>query len=247
VLREWVLNALRGSHNSVRHRFTTLPRLHLSYAMHRLAGGTWTDFYRKMVDRSAVASDLSAEQLDATVDNIRFQYEFLLRHGLSPHHRFLDYGCGRMRMGVHVAPYLQSGCYVGADISREAVAQGLALLQRRGIAAERVASVVLSDCKLRELAGRQFDVVWANSVVTHMPEEQVAEMLAAMRPLIAQGGRYFFSYSIADKSTRHNFQDYYYTTATIERLVTAAGYSFEVAADYDSPVPYDRMAIAVPR
>jgi SAM-dependent methyltransferase len=244
MLRDRVLKVLRGTHTSVRHKFTTLPYTHLKFELYKLTGGNWTDFYRKMVDDSARTANLSDEQVEAAIKSVKFQFDFILRRGLEPHHRFLDYGCGRMRMGTYVVPYLTSGHYVGADISSEVVALGLQLLRKRGVPPEKFEGVTLSDCRLTELSGRQFDFVWANSVVTHMPEAEVAEMLASMRPLIAKGGKYVFSYSTAERPTRLSFKDYFYPTETIERLVTNAGYRFTPADDYDSPMSYDAMAVS---
>ncbi len=245
---ERVKRRLRGEYGSIRHRFMVLPKLWLSYGLHRMRGGSWTSFYRTLVDRSASEHRHEIRDSDrAMIAEARQHLDFLIGRGLEPSHRLLDYGCGPMRFGVHAVPYLAAGRYVGADISATTLDNGAHVLSQHGIDAARFETVVLSDCRLSELHGRQFDVVWANSVVTHMEQAEIATMLRAMRPLIAPGGRFFFSFSAAAIARRYNIKDFFHPQSVIETLVRAAGYDFAVADEFPSVVDYDRMAIATPR
>src|SRR5207248_6045542 len=45
----------------------------------------------------------------------RYVFEFLVESGCRPDHRVLDFGCGALRAGVHVIPYLNAGNYFGVD------------------------------------------------------------------------------------------------------------------------------------
>src|SRR4029079_10091796 len=42
--------------------------------------------------------------------------ERLLTYGIVPEERFVDYGCGTLRMGVHAIRFLERGRYWGFDI-----------------------------------------------------------------------------------------------------------------------------------
>jgi SAM-dependent methyltransferase len=47
----------------------------------------------------------------------RIQMQMLLAEGLRPHHRLLDIGCGPLRTGCLLVPYLDPGHYWGTDLS----------------------------------------------------------------------------------------------------------------------------------
>ncbi|HIK92214.1 MAG TPA: hypothetical protein EYG03_09580, partial [Planctomycetes bacterium] len=44
-----------------------------------------------------------------------WQFNVLLKHGLQSHHEFLDIGCGVMRPGMKLVPYLDDDRYCGID------------------------------------------------------------------------------------------------------------------------------------
>src|SRR5436305_2795022 len=43
------------------------------------------------------------------------QFRLLCELGLRDHHRVLDFGCGSLRAGRLLIPYLQPGCYFGIE------------------------------------------------------------------------------------------------------------------------------------
>jgi hypothetical protein len=55
----------------------------------------------------------------------RYLFDFVCDAGLRPEHRLLDFGCGALRLGIWVIPYLETGNYFGVDshlLSLEAAA-----------------------------------------------------------------------------------------------------------------------------
>jgi SAM-dependent methyltransferase len=55
----------------------------------------------------------------------RYLFDFVIDAGLRPEHRLLDFGCGALRLGVWVIPYLETDNYFGVDshlLSLEAAA-----------------------------------------------------------------------------------------------------------------------------
>jgi SAM-dependent methyltransferase len=45
----------------------------------------------------------------------RYLFDFVVDSGLRPEHRLLDFGCGALRLGIWVIPYLEAGNYFGVD------------------------------------------------------------------------------------------------------------------------------------
>lgn len=54
----------------------------------------------------------------------REQFDYLISRGLKPRDRFLDLGCGALRTGIFVIPYLEAGRYYGIDAHRLSLEAG---------------------------------------------------------------------------------------------------------------------------
>lgn len=81
------------------------------------AGGGHLTLGRKALTRNSVFS--FGEQFDPACHAHRGRHVFseLLGFGLRPQHRVVDYGCGSLRVGCQLIPYLERGCYFGLDVS----------------------------------------------------------------------------------------------------------------------------------
>ena len=241
-----VMTRLRGEHHSIRARFGTAPKEAVLYAWHRLRGGTWLEFYRRRVNDSS-QENLDAPLPEAYLAEAGEHAAFLRRNGLAPSHRLLDYGCGSLRLGYHVIPYLSSGRYVGAEIAETRVERGRRMLERAGIARDRYEIVVVSDCTLKELAPRQFDVAWAKSVFTHMPDDDIRTALVAMRARLAPGGRFYFTFTPAERPRRFRLRDFYHPPEYMRGLVESCGYDLAVMPDWPLEKFGDLMGCARPK
>lgn len=225
---------LRGEHNSIRYRFVGLPKEWLVFLFrYKLAGRSWVDFYADRLDaHSEMASGAPLKKSYAEKGKTHLDY--LVAHGLEPEHKLLDFGCGVMRSGVYFAAYLQPNGYTGADISEHRLERGRALMREHGVPDGSYEAILLTGCELGELEGRQFDMVWANSVLTHMPEDDIATLFKAMRWHVKPGGRFFFTYSEADTAKRRGLKDFWYPRETLRALCEAGGFQFEVIENYEA-------------
>jgi cyclopropane fatty-acyl-phospholipid synthase-like methyltransferase len=238
---EWLRRMLRGQSNSIRHKYWVIPKSWVVYGAYRLQGKDWIDYYARYVDRNAQLSRNNRPSLDYLAQADRF-FAFLQAQGLRPEHRFLDYGCGILRLGLCVIPYLEPSHYFGIEISRERIDKGKALLREAGIGEDRYTTHIVTDCKLREVAEQQFDFVWAQSVFTHMPLGDIREMLTALKPLLAPEGRFFFNFTERVEFERRNIKDFYYPRVAMQQVAAETGYRFAIAADWQSPSTAEVMA-----
>lgn len=236
-LLERVAVVLRGDYNSVRFRFVHLPIEWLTYLfLYRVRGRSWIEFYGWRMDEQ-IRRKGYAPPSQRYLDIAEIHHAaFLHRHGLDPSHRFLDYGCGLMRTGLKICKHLTTGKYVGVDISAERIEQGRGLLEAAGIPKERYEAHVVSDCRLEVLRGRHFDIVWASSVLTHMPPEDIRVMFKAIHDLIAPEGRYFFTFaeSGTGQRKRKNIKDFWYPRADIEKFASEANFSLTFHDDWNT-------------
>ena len=126
----------------------------------------------------------------------QLQTEFLVGNGLKPESWFVDIGCGSLRAGVKLVPYLLPGHYHGIDISnalleagyeREIVPNGLGARLPRG-------NLLCNENFDISAFGRTFDFAMAQSVFSHLPIGELSNCLARIAPFFGAGARFFATY-----------------------------------------------------
>lgn len=241
-LKSRIIKLLRGRHNSVRYRFYILPREWLIYLFcFRLIGRSWLQFYAWRMDAPAkLGSDKPVS--DAYVEAAREHFEFLKSNGLQPHHHILDYGCGFMRTGVYLVPYLEDRHYVGVDIASQRLKSAARLARARNLQDESYELIALSSCRLDELDGRHFDYIWAGSVIHHMPKQDIQIFLRNLKRLIDGDSQFFFTFTPAEKGRyeRRLIKDFYYPVDEMRGICEAEGYQFEFSDGWEKLGRSDR-------
>ncbi len=236
-----ILIWLRGESRSIRHRFGTLPMEWLQYGLYRLTGRSWIDFYKNRLDGFATDSIDSRPPSQRYLDLAEGHLNYLKQHGLHPESRMLDYGCGILRLGLLAIPYLSSGTYVGLDISAGRLERGRQLLRKAGIKDDQYELHEVNDCSLKEIAEHQFDFVWAKSVFTHMPTADIEFMLRSLKPRLAAGGQFYFTFSQSDTPLRKTIKDFYFPVDMMRETCEMQGYEFSVQNDWDAKAQGDVM------
>lgn len=126
----------------------------------------------------------------------RLQRDFLVSQRMLPTDRLLDIGCGALRGGVKLIPYLNPGHYWGIDNNASLIQVGWdielarAKLQQRQ---PREQLACLGDFEFDTL-GTVFDVALAQSVFTHLPLGRITRCLTRLAPHLRSGGRFFASF-----------------------------------------------------
>jgi SAM-dependent methyltransferase len=124
------------------------------------------------------------------------QLDFLRQRGLRPHHAVLDVGCGSLRAGVKLVPYLEPGNYYGIDLNdvlieagyeREIVPAGLDDRLPR-------ANLAVNDSFDASGFDRRFDFAIAHSVFTHVPWNDIRLCLEMLCDVMADDGSFFATY-----------------------------------------------------
>jgi len=116
----------------------------------------------------------------------RAQFELLRRLGLERGHHVLDVGCGSLRAGRFLIPWLEADHYCGLEPEAWLVAAGIEHeLGREELEARRPLFDHGRDFAFGCFA-RSFDFVLAHSVFSHAPVAQIrrclAEAVVVMRP-----------------------------------------------------------------
>jgi SAM-dependent methyltransferase len=162
----------------------------------------------------------------------RLQFKYLVEHGLQPHHRLLDVGCGSLRGGVHFIRYLEPGKYTGIDADARLLRAGRDVeLRQAGVEGKSPHLVQMDDFGFG--GWRQtFDYAIAQSVLTHISLNSILLCLLNTDAVLAPGGTFFATF-FENEGGRRN-------TAPILR--TASDSQFWTYFDRD-PFHYDLDAL----
>ncbi len=115
------------------------------------------------------------------------QLALLYALGLRSKHRLLDVGCGSLRAGRLLIPYLDPGCYTGLDPNEWLVEEALDKQLGREIVAIKSPVFVHNDSF--DVSGLgTFDFVLAQSIASHTGPSMTRALLSAVNEALAPTG-----------------------------------------------------------
>jgi hypothetical protein len=142
-------------------------------------------------------------------------FQFLLGLGLQPAHRCVDYGCGSLRIGMHLLDYLDAGNYWGVDVTDRFYKDGLDLLKPDTLAAKAPRLDVIAPASLAAVKQWRPDVVFSFSVLLHVPPAELQDYLAKVAGLLATGARAVVVFDASGKDMRLSAKSWSYSRETL--------------------------------
>jgi SAM-dependent methyltransferase len=130
----------------------------------------------------------------------KLQYHFLVKNGLRPAHRFLDVGCGSLRAGMYLIPYLDQGCYFGLEPEKLLVESGLKNEFFFEVWKERSPTFSYNYEFDLSFIGH-FDYAMANSIFTHLNESDIKLCFANMRRKATAESVFYFTFFEGDSAS----------------------------------------------
>jgi SAM-dependent methyltransferase len=208
--------------------------------------------YRKLrIGRQSVSNVPHRQAVGGAWDEIgKLQFDFLVQHGLRPHHRLVDVGCGSLRGGVHFIRYLDDGHYYGIDREQWLLAAGREIeLPRAGLEDRTVHLLCRDDFDLTQF-GIEFDYALAQSVFTHLPWNSVLRCLVNVQRALCSRGEFYATF-FEDKDGTHRIspirhevggrvtypdQDpYHYEFSVFRELAQRVGLEVDYIGDWGHP------------
>ncbi len=126
----------------------------------------------------------------------RFQFEQIVSHGLKPEHRLLEIGCGPLTLGVPVIGYLNAGGYTGVDVRSNVLNLALQQVGKQGLSDKNPRLVVSRTFGREELGDARFEFAWAFSVLYHLSDELLHDLMVQTSQRLAPAGRFFANINI---------------------------------------------------
>lgn len=167
----------------------------------------------------------------------RLQFDFLADQGLQPQHYMLDFGCGSLRGGLRFIDHLEPGHYTGVDISEDVLEVARMYLAEAGLEDKNPALMLIDGLSLDELAGHSFDFILAQSVLTHMPPDDIQVLFSNISNVMHADSLFFATYFDGgdDHSQSSDRLNFYYPFDMLAAMASESELSVLRSTGYRHP------------
>jgi SAM-dependent methyltransferase len=160
-------------------------------------------------------------------------FNLLTTLGLRQHHSVLDIGCGSLRIGRLLIPYLNQAKYFGIEPNEWLVAEGIRRELGETLVQIKRPTFFFSDSPgAIAQANIPFDFALAQSIFSHCGLDLIQEWLSAISHSLARHGALVATFLIGEQDCTATGWIYpacvNYRTATIERAANAVNLRFEI-------------------
>jgi hypothetical protein len=151
----------------------------------------------------------------------RLQFDFMLAQGLRPEDVLLDIGCGSLRAGVLLVPYLNKGNYLGIEKEQLLLECGVAEELGATLCREKEPELVVSaDFEFSKFS-KCPNFAIAQSLFTHLVPEMVESCLEKLGEFVKPSCRFFATFFEAQQnkenpSASHDHLNFHYTRQQME-------------------------------
>lgn len=167
----------------------------------------------------------------------KWQYEYLISlPEFDKHKTFLDIGCGSMRLGAVLIPELAPEKYIGLDINKEMVEQGIKQECSDLDFTVLKPKFIYTDKFFMSEIAEPVHMAWAQAVFNHLNLSTVKMCLTNLHPCLSTSGVFYSTYWPAENEiSNDNVSDSYnfkkrnigHTTENMNNLYNECGFTFE--------------------
>ncbi len=163
------------------------------------------------------------------------QFRLLTTLGLREEHKVLDVGCGSLRAGRLLIPYLQKGNYYGIEPNQWLVEEGIAENLGRDALNIKAPNFYHFDDFSLSTAGSAFDFIVAQSIFSHCGQDLIVKCLQEVKKVLNQEGLFLATFLLPDQNPQQEEGDFSgggwiypgcvsFTERKIHDLVNAEGF-----------------------
>lgn len=155
------------------------------------------------------------------------QFRLLSTMGLREKHKVLDFGCGSLRAGRLLMPFLEKECYFGIEPNYHLVEEGIEANLGQGIVALKKPTFATNSDFAVPFQDTKFDFIVAQSIFSHTGIELVRKGLKSFHDALGEKGVVLATF--VEGNTDHAGSDWVYPgtvffrPSTVERLAREAG------------------------
>ena len=160
-------------------------------------------------------------------------FNLLTTLGLRQHHSLLDIGCGSLRIGRLLIPYLNRGKYFGVEPNEWLVDEGIKRELGEGLVQIKRPTFFFTDSPEMVVEAKvSFDFALAQSIFSHCGLDLIEGWLAAVSHSLADDGALVATFLPGEEDSTQTGWVYpecvNYRPATLERAAAEANLRFEI-------------------
>jgi len=122
------------------------------------------------------------------------QFNLLTAFGLRDHHKLLDIGCGSLRAGKLIIPFLRKGNYYGMEPNNWLIEDGIKYELGKEIISVKSPSFNNSAEFEFQLFNQKFDYLLAQSIFSHASPDQISKCLKEIKSVMKKGGLFLATF-----------------------------------------------------
>lgn len=145
--------------------------------------------------------------------------KILIQAGLKPTHRIVDYGCGSLRIGEALIPYLNKGNYIGLDKEETFFNEGKKRLPDSLLKEKAPIFKTISDNNLKIIQEMGIDMVFSGSVLYHVPKKELKNYLENIISLTKPGGKIIIDFLESDQIKKRSWATWEYPSELIVKHI----------------------------
>lgn len=186
---------------------------------------TFSQFYveevKKLVDEKGKHTTIGANIQSSKSwkkAGIKHFKQLVEKGNITESSRVLDYGCGSLRIGQHFISFLNSGCYMGIDVTDDFIQMGLDMMDNQ-VVAEKVPvfGFVDSDDDIDRAVEFAPDFLFAHGVHFHIHPDELDRFYANVSRIAHRKNALFvFKAQIADTPTRYHQRGWAWPLETLQ-------------------------------
>jgi SAM-dependent methyltransferase len=171
-------------------------------------------------------------------------FNMLKRNGLTEDTVCVDYGCGTLRIGVHVIKYLGRGAYWGLDIDEAFLNKGRELIGAQLYTEKSPHLRVISPASIAEAATAKPTLLFSISVMIHVHPDQLQQYFQNIITIIGDSGRAIVGGKWSNGDTQsYSLMSWAHSMASIRSLVLERGWGIRILQEGDAPQEHLRGPI----
>lgn len=169
----------------------------------------------------------------------KLQYHFLVSEGLKSHHKFLDLGCGSLRLGQYLIPMLDKGNYCGLDAERDLVEEGIkSEMLFKVVELNQPKFIFDKTFQLKSCPGYDFAI--AQSLFTHLTLDDIQKCFHSLSSIANPGSKFFFTFFEGDEKGNNNKRSHphkiwKYKFETFHEIAAKNGFKSEYIGSWKHP------------
>lgn len=171
----------------------------------------------------------------------KLQFDFLISQGLNPYHVLLDIACGSLRAGRLLIAYLDAGNYLGIDMHKLLIDEGLQQEVDPAVVEQKKPEFVISSKFEFNKFSKKPDYCVAQSIFTHLAPNAINQCLGNLARFSKAGCCVYATFFESKRPqlnflrSSHSHAMFFYTRRQMLAFGTRNGWSANYIGDWQHP------------